>query len=71
MKTVYEIVSEAVKYQVYFGGEFLTRVLPKCRHFLNQVFSKEVWGDLFNKCDRLEKGHTNHNVSSSYHILKI
>ncbi|MBF0328472.1 MAG: N-acetylneuraminate synthase family protein [Nitrospirae bacterium] len=46
--------ADAVKFQIYFAGEFLTLKHPRYEHFKRQAFSEEVWETLI--CETKKTG---------------
>ena len=42
-----EAGANAVKFQIYFGSDLLTKDHPRYEHFCNQSFSEKEWGNIF------------------------
>lgn len=42
-----EAGANAVKFQIYFGSDLLTKNHPRYEHFCNQSFSEKEWGNIF------------------------
>ena len=47
-KTCQRAGADAIKFQIYFAEELLTKTHPKFQHFKNQSFDQSVWKDLIN-----------------------
>ena len=60
--------ADAIKFQMYFADELLTRFHPRYNHFKNQSFSSETWSKIIKSLKKkklrftaifLEKKHLN------------
>ena len=39
--------ADAVKFQIYFGSDLLTKDHPRYKHFCNQSFNEKEWEKIF------------------------